>query len=119
LPDGNYTVTLPAPAVIDTAGNVMSGNYSFGLFSLAGDANHDRVVNAKDLGILSMNWQGSGKTFAQGDFNYDGIVDIKDLYILASRWQKALAPPPPPAVPVSLGVRAPVRTATRLVGLIA
>jgi hypothetical protein len=66
------------------------GDYVCSFFQLAGDANHDPVVDITDLGILATNWQGSPKTFAEGDFNYDGKVDITDLGILATNWQKTL-----------------------------
>jgi hypothetical protein len=120
LPDGNYRATLLAGSLKDASLNPLASDYNFDFYVLAGDANRDRKVDAADLGILSLNWQGSGKTFSQGDFNYDGKVDISDLYILSSRWKQALAPPapPPPAQPVSIAVGAPRRTATRVVSLL-
>lgn len=93
LADANYRATL-------AASGVLSGDYSFDFFFLAGDANHDRTVNISDLGILASNWQGSGKTFAEADFNYDGVVNISDLGILASNWQETLAAP---GAPMALG----------------
>jgi hypothetical protein len=118
LPDGNYRAKILAGSVADLGGNSLSADFTFDFFILSGDANQDRKVDAKDLGILSANWQGSGKTFSQGDFNYDGKVDISDLYILASKWQQTLAPPPPPpAAPVSL-VRTPSRTAMRIINMV-
>ncbi len=112
LPDGNYRVILPAASALDLAGNPNMSN-TFTFFALAGDANHDRVVDISDLGILATNWQQSGKTFSQGDFNYDGTVDISDLGILATSWQKQIAAP---AAPLTRGILQPskVRTATRL-----
>ncbi len=89
LPDGNYRATLSAAGVTDAAGNPLSADFTFDFFVLAGDANHDRIVDITDLGILATNWQSSGINFAQGDFNYDGIVDISDLGILATNWQKS------------------------------
>ncbi|HEY7087591.1 MAG TPA: Ig-like domain-containing protein, partial [Tepidisphaeraceae bacterium] len=93
LPDGNYRATLAAASVTDAAGNPLAASDIYNFFFLNGDANHDRVVDAADLGILSTNWQGTGKTFAQGDFNYDGVVNVTDLDILASRWQHSLPTP--------------------------
>ena len=93
LADGDYTATLAAGAVSDPAGNALASAHSLGFFALAGDANHDRVVDVTDLGILATNWQGMGRNFAQGDFNYDGTVDVTDLGILATNWQKSLAAP--------------------------
>ncbi len=97
IPDGNYRATLTASAVKNAANVPMVSDYTYSFFALAGDANHDRVVDISDLGMLATNWQGSGKTFAEGDFNYDSIVDISDLGILATNWQKSLAAPSQPA----------------------
>ena len=51
-----------------------------------GDANDDKAVNISDLGILSGNWGGSGKTWAQGDFTGDGLVNVSDLGVLSGNW---------------------------------
>lgn len=111
LPDGNYRMTIAAGALPN-----LSSAYQYDFFVLAGDANRDRSIDAIDLGILSANWQGSSRTFAQGDFNYDRVVDISDLYILASKWQQNLAPPVA-VQPASILVR-PVRKTTRAISLI-
>ena len=87
LPDGNYHALVRSSGVVGNAGNPMAADYSFGFFALAGDANHDRIVDVSDLGVLATNWQLSSRTFAQGDFNYDGVVDVTDLGILATNWQ--------------------------------
>lgn len=123
LVDGNYRATLAVGAVKDSSGNTFTQDYTFDFFVFAGDANHDRTVDATDLYILASNWYGSGKTFSQGDFNYDGVVDGKDLGILSVRWQQTLAPPPPPApaqpmsalppVAASVAKRAPARAPAR------
>jgi parallel beta-helix repeat protein len=115
--DGNYRASLLIGSVSDTYGNALAAECSQDFFILGGDANRDRVVDINDLAILAMNWQGSGKVFSQGDFNYDGKVDAKDLGILSTHWQQAL-PPPAAAAPVSV-VRAPTRTATRVIALVA
>ncbi|WP_428940172.1 cellulase family glycosylhydrolase [Fontivita pretiosa] len=100
VPDGNYRVTLLASGVSDAAGNAMLAGASLDFFALAGDANHDRVVNSRDLLALASNWQQSPRGFADGDFNYDGTVDAADLQILTGNWQQSLpAPAPPPAWP--------------------
>lgn len=90
LPDGNYQLTVRSTGIVGNAGNPMTSDAQLSFFVLAGDANHDRVVDIVDLGILSSNWQQTGTTFAQGDFNDDGIVDIVDLGILSTNWQKSL-----------------------------
>lgn len=113
LPDGNYQGKVLAGSTGDLFGNALVADAPFSFFVLAGDANHDRSVDAADLTALGANWQGAGRTFSQGDFNYDGVVDISDLYILSTKWQQTLPPPPPAAVPVATvrPVRTPVRVA--------
>ena len=56
-----------------------------------GDANLDRVVDARDLNALGLHWQDSGAGWADGDFTGDGIVDARDLNLLALNWQKKAA----------------------------
>jgi hypothetical protein len=71
------------------------------------DANGDNAVNLSDLGILSGNWGGTGKTWAQGDFTGDGAVALGDLGILAGTWgwsAPSPAPAPEPATLSLLGV---------------
>jgi predicted outer membrane repeat protein len=116
LPDGNYRANLAAGTITDVLGVPLEYDLLGDFYVLGGDANRDRVVDIRDLYIIATNWQGSGKVFSQGDFNYDGKVDAKDLGILSSHWQQAL-PPPPPAAPVSI-VRAPTRTAARVVSVV-
>jgi predicted outer membrane repeat protein len=114
LPDGNYRAVYPAGGVQSVTGQPSVVSLPYDFFVLSADANRDRKVDAADLGILSANWQCSGRTFCQGDFNYDGMVDINDLSILVGKWQQTLAPPPL-VQPISLALRAPSRTASRLV----
>jgi hypothetical protein len=91
LADGRYRVALLAGSVKDTYGVAApAANYSFDFFFLAGDANHDGRVDVRDLCVLAMNWQGSGKCFSQGDFNFDGSIDGADLAILLKNWQKTV-----------------------------
>jgi hypothetical protein len=90
LPDGEYTATLAAASVTDTAGNPLAADSTFDFFFLNGDADHDGDVDVNDLGILAGNWQQSNCTFSQGDFTYDGQVNVSDLGELASRWQASV-----------------------------
>jgi hypothetical protein len=62
-------------------------------FTYSGDANLDGQVDITDLGLLSGNWQQSGKDWLSGDFTYDGIVNIGDLGALAGNWQKGVGNP--------------------------
>jgi hypothetical protein len=84
----------------------------FDFFVLAGDADHDRVVDVNDLGILASNWQHSPRTFSEGDFDYTGTVDVNDLGIFAGHWQQQLAPS------VALSTALVPRRSTRLLDLV-
>jgi len=57
-----------------------------------GDANNDGHVNVGDLGILAVNWSGTGKTWSTGDFTGDGLVNVGDLGVLAVNWGWSGAP---------------------------
>jgi alpha-L-arabinofuranosidase len=110
LPDANYVATLNASGITDGQ-QTLSGNILLNFFVLGGDANRDRKVDATDLGILSLNWNQTGRAFSQGNFDYsaDGLVNVNDLDILAAHWQQALAAPVlSPAPP---HIRSPVRRA--------
>jgi hypothetical protein len=87
-------------------------------YTLEGDADLNATVNAADLGILSRNWQGTGKIFSQADFNYDSKVDVLDLYGLGVNFNQGVAIP---ATPISLLVSTavPRRDATRAIELVA
>ncbi len=102
LASGNYRLTLPFDSVQDAMGNHLSGDYVFDFFILAGDANHDRIVNIADLRALAANFGQSGKLFSDGDFDYDGDVDRDDLAILSQNWGTSLPPLPPPAATLDL-----------------
>jgi hypothetical protein len=100
-PDAEYRATLSA------SGGATS--HSFDFFVLAADANRDRKVDQIDLGILSLNWQQTGRTFSLGNFDYSpgGKVDVNDLNILAAHWKQSLAAPV--LSPAPQPVRSPVR----------
>jgi len=106
LPDGNYRATLLAAGVTNSSGTPMAANFVTDFFTLAGDANRDRIVNIRDLSILTANWQQSPRDFSQADFNYDTVVNRLDLDVLAMNWQVALPIPASPP-PVSGQSRSP------------
>lgn len=97
LPDGNYTATLPAGSVNDTAGNPIRTGYSFSFFILAGDANRDRRVNSQDFNALAGHFGMSGQTFSQGNLDYDGmgLVDSVDFTVFAGHYGSQLPAPSP------------------------
>jgi fibronectin type 3 domain-containing protein len=53
---------------------------------LAGDANHDGVVNTADFQILVANFNNTGIAWEQGDFTGDGVVNALDFNVLASNY---------------------------------
>ena len=93
LPDGNYTADLPAGGAYDAAGNLNAQSFLLDFFILAGDANHDRTVNALDFNALASNFGLPNVDFTQGDFNHDGIVNTLDFGALAMNFGTSLAPP--------------------------
>lgn len=50
---------------------------------IAGDINHDGMVNGIDIGYLLTDW---GTGLARSDINRDGLVNGSDLGILLSNW---------------------------------
>jgi hypothetical protein len=72
------------------------GPYTLRLSSadLAGDANRDRRVDARDLAILTANFgRRSGANWEQGDFNLDGKVTLADLSLLRRNYGTTAASP--------------------------
>jgi hypothetical protein len=52
---------------------------------VAGDANHDGVVNGLDIGLVSSYWLQSGSNVL-GDANHDGVVNGLDIAFISSNW---------------------------------
>ena len=50
---------------------------------LAGDANHDGIVNGEDIAVVASHWLGNGPA---GDVNFDGIVNGQDIAVIATHW---------------------------------
>jgi hypothetical protein len=94
LPDGNYRLRIAAGNLTDAAGNPLTGDVVIDFFTLAGDANRDRIVNLGDFNILATNFGKSLRVFSRADFNYDGIVGLGDFNVLASNFGHTLPPPP-------------------------
>ena len=97
LQPGYYKATLLASGINDGYGHRLDGNADgIGgdnwvsaaypnqdlLVTIGGDANLDGLVDVGDLGILSFNYNQSGKTWAQADFDHDGWVNAADEAIL-------------------------------------
>jgi hypothetical protein len=116
LADANYQASVPLGAVTDLAGNPSANAPALPFFFLSGDANRDRKVDAADLGILSLNWGVSFRTFSQANFNYAGAVDVNDLDILAKHWQQQLVQPT--GSPLAPGLVLVPKRSPRLVELV-
>ena len=58
-------------------------------YTLAGDADMNRIVNIADFSRLASNFN-SGTTWVAGDFNYDGTAGIADFSLLAANYNQSL-----------------------------
>ena len=77
-------LTAPGPGILlSSAGNPLANDFSASFFFVAGDADHNRTVNALDFNAMAGNFGASPRSFSQGDFNYDTIVNALDFNILA------------------------------------
>ncbi len=90
LPDGVYTITIPAGSIADRAGRVSTSPQTVSLTLLAGDANRDGSVTLDDFTALAANFGQTGRVFSQGDFDYNGAVNLNDFTILAARFGQSL-----------------------------
>lgn len=57
-----------------------------------GDANLDGVVDAIDLNVVGLNWQGNGG-WADGNFDCDRRIDASDLNLLGANWMSGARAP--------------------------
>lgn len=55
---------------------------------IAGDTNHDNIVNSQDIAAASSNWLKIGSNIS-GDVNGDGLVNIQDIALMSSNWLHA------------------------------
>ena len=75
-----------------TVNSVLASNDLSDLFQpgaiptwIAGDANHDGIVNGQDIAMVASHWLQAGKAFP-GDANGDGIVNGQDVALIAAHW---------------------------------
>lgn len=96
---GNYTLGYAdASALLPTlpgtfAGEAIAANTLIVRYTIAGDANLDRVVGFGDLVLLAQHYGQSGRSYADGDFKYSsaGKIDFDDLVILAQHYGASYA----------------------------
>jgi len=69
-------------------GQVVDGSSVLAMYTYAGDANLDGVIDGGDYGIIDNFVQVPGASgYANGDFNYDGVVDGGDYGIIDNNIQ--------------------------------
>jgi hypothetical protein len=85
----NYTITATA-AVLLGESNTQNNQFSIiARLKGPGDLNGDGVVNLKDLGLVTGNWQLKvPPANPLADANGDGVVNLKDLGLVTGNWQK-------------------------------
>ena len=77
------------------AGQTISGASTLVMYTWAGDANLDGVIDGGDYGIIDNNVQLPGASgYFNGDFNYDGTIDGGDYGIIDNNIQAQGAPFP-------------------------
>ncbi len=93
LPDGNYSATILADAVVDPSGNPMAADYTFEFHSFFGDSDGDRDVDFADLFRFRKTYQKTSADVgfdSRFDIDADGDVDTADLFAFRQNYLKAL-----------------------------
>jgi hypothetical protein len=81
-------------------GQTINGASTLAMYTYAGDANLDGLIDGGDYGIIDNNVQIPGAdSYFNGDFNYDGVIDGGDYGIIDNNIQAQGAP-----FPVSGGI---------------
>ncbi len=109
LPDGNYSATIPADAVVDPTGNPMAADYTFEFHSFFGDSDGDRDVDFADLFRFRKTYQKTSTDVGfdfRFDLDADDDVDTADLFAFRQNYLKALGTTPPSGSPIE--VTAPI-----------
>jgi hypothetical protein len=77
---------VPGPGPDDAdvfAGQTITGASTIAMYTYAGDANLDGLVDSGDYGIIDNFVQVPGSSaYTNGDFNYDGVIDAGDYGII-------------------------------------
>ena len=84
------------PTDTDTfAGQTITGASTVAMYTYAGDANLDGVIDGGDYGVIDNFVQVPGAdSYANGDFNYDGVIDGGDYGVIDNNIQAQGAPFP-------------------------
>jgi hypothetical protein len=86
LPDGRYRLTINPDALPG-----LSAPHHLDFFVLAGDANHDAVLDADDYFQLDAGYAARKTGFANGDFDYKGVIDADDYFLLDQNYGSGAA----------------------------
>jgi hypothetical protein len=74
-------------------GQAVNVNDVLVMYTYAGDANLDGVINGGDYGVIDNFIQVAGVSgYANGDFNYDGVIDGGDYGVIDNNIQAQGAP---------------------------
>jgi hypothetical protein len=74
-------------------GETVTGADILAMYTYAGDANLDGVIDGGDYGAIDNNVQISGAYgYSNGDFNYDGVIDGGDYGVIDNNIQQQGAP---------------------------
>src|SRR4030095_12926834 len=77
------------------AAQTITGTSTIAMYTYAGDANLDGVIDGGDYGIIDNFVQVPGAdSYFNGDFNYDGVIDGGDYGIIDNNIQAQGAPFP-------------------------
>jgi hypothetical protein len=77
------------------AGQTITGASVIAMYTYAGDANLDGVIDGGDYGVIDNNVQIVGADgYFNGDFNYDGVIDGGDYGVIDNNIQAQGAPIP-------------------------
>jgi N-acetylneuraminic acid mutarotase len=79
---GDYRATLLAAGVADSGGNALPADVNIDFFLLAGDADHNHVINFDDYVRIDNGFNNHLTGFGNGDFNFDGKIDFDDYVLI-------------------------------------
>jgi hypothetical protein len=94
LPNGDYRLTLRAGSIVSATGQTLTTDANIEFFVLAGDADHNGVINFDDYARIDNGFNNHLVGFSNGDFNYDGVVNFDDYALIDLAFNSQTAPLP-------------------------
>jgi hypothetical protein len=103
------------------AGQTITGASTIAMYTYAGDANLDGVIDGGDYGVIDNFVQvPTASGYANGDFNYDGVIDGGDYGVIDNNIQaQGAAFPTDGSIGLSAVTAIPEPSACGFAGLIA